>query len=143
MVDSFQLCFEYGEKKLLLPRLAVGLGAPQTIIRRPLPSPDRHNKLVNAVCSCRQSLWNIPVMSVQLSSLCLCHNFNFHTAIFDCIVDYMFITFSQISKDVQVFFHFFETTFLPFLFQLYHGNQMIPSWRICIWRSTSVQHVQV
>ena len=37
--------------KLLLPRKAVGLGASQTIIRLPLPSPDRHNKSVYTQCA--------------------------------------------------------------------------------------------
>ena len=53
-------------QKRLLPRLAVGLGAPQTIIRRPLPSlpsPDQHNNSVHAGRSCGHLVTSSPSSS--------------------------------------------------------------------------------
>ena len=33
--------------------------------------------------------------------------------------------------------------FFTFSFSAFHGDQMIPWWRTCMWRSTSVQQVQI
>ena len=104
-------------KCFLLPRQAVGLGAPQRIIRRPHPSPDRHNKSVHAVCSCGHSLRNTPLANFQSSSLCRLHVFIFHKAIFACIVDNVFIIFlTDLRGCSGFFFHFSKLLFTFFFF---------------------------
>ena len=139
-LNYIPLC-ESKVKGILLPSQVVGLGAPQTVKVRPLPSPDRHNKSVHAVCSCGHSLGNSAWRTFN-PNIGRLHVFNFRTAILACVVNNVFIIFfSQISEDAQV--SFFENSFLRFLFQLYHGDQIIPWWRICIWRSPSVQHVHI
>ena len=77
------------------------------------------------------------------------HARNFHTGILTCVADNVFINFLDRSPRTFRFLSFFETIFLRFLFLwFYHGDQTIwssrTSWRIsCIWRSTSIQYVQI
>ena len=66
----------------LLPCQVVGLGALQTIVRCPLTSPDRHNKLGHAECACGRlgvSLWR--TFRYRL------HVCKFHTGILVCTVN--------------------------------------------------------
>ena len=96
-------------KERLLPLQAVGLRAPQTIIRRPLPSPDRHNKSAHAVCSCGHSLGNTPgqlsiIESFPSSRFQLSHSLA-------CVVDNVFIIFSHRSPRMFRFFHFSKQLF--------------------------------
>ena len=102
----------------------------------------RHNKSVHAVCSCGHSLENTTLVNFQSSGLCRLHVFNFHTAIFACVVDNVIIIFLTDLRGCSGFF-VFRNYLLRFRFQLYHGDKMIPWWTICIWRSTTVQHVQI
>ena len=85
---------------ILLPRLAVDQGAPQPIIRRSLPSPDRLNNSVHTVCSCGK----VPPQSGEHFSSYRLHVCKIYTGIVAWVILISF--FSQISEDVQVFLIF-------------------------------------
>ena len=96
-----------GLHRKLLPREALSLGDPQTIIRHPLPSPDRHKNSVHTGCSCGSVP---PPHGVHFSSyrLQVC---KFHTGILECVVGNIFINFSHRSPRTLRVFSFFETFF--------------------------------
>ena len=96
----------------ILPRQAEGLGAPQMIIRRPLPSPDWHNKSLHTGCSCG----SVPPPCGEHFSSYRLHVRNFHTSILACIVDNIFISFSHRSpRPFRFIFHFSKLFFLILL----------------------------
>ena len=129
---------------MILPHQATGLEAPQTIIRRPLPSAGAMTWYTQGVLV---GASNCPLApgSEHFSSYRL-HVCNFHTGILACVVDNVFVNFFHKSPRTFWFFSFFETIFLPFHFYFYHGDQTISrtSWRVCcIWQSISIQYVQI
>ena len=92
------------------PHQAVGLGAPQTIIRRLLSSPDRHDNLVHAGYSCGRlgaSSW--PTFFYRL------HVCNFQTGILQCTVKNVLTKSTHRSPRNSSFF-LFRNYFSPFLF---------------------------
>ena len=99
--------------KSLLPRQAGGLRAPQTIIRRPLPSPDRHNNSVCTGCSWGSLLYP----SGEHFSSDRLHICKFPSGSLACIVDNAFIIFSHRFLMMFRFFfvlwnYFFTISFL-------------------------------
>ena len=138
--------WENGERHIgvLLPRQAVGLGAPQTIIRRPLTSPDRHNNSVHVGCSRGRlgaSSWQ--TVSSPTSCLQLLHR---HPPM--CSRKHLDqnnkIIITHRSPRKLGFFHFSKLFFHHF-FLVYIGEEMITrtSGRDCIWRSISIQCIQL
>ena len=96
-----------GECVFLLPRRAVGLGAPQTIVDVP-----QRNNSVHAGCSCGH-LGAISPWSTFLHRFHVC---NFHTGILARVVDNAFINYSHRSSRTFRVFFIFRNYFLPFLF---------------------------
>ena len=125
-------------------------GAPlrlAALVRRPLPSPDWRNNSVHVGCSCGPLVASPPPPPPPWRTfLYRLHVCNFHTGIFACVVDNIFINFFHRSLRTSRFLSFFKTIFSPFLFHFYHGDQTIwrTLWRICcIWQSVSIQYVQI
>ena len=105
-----EACRLHRGQRHLLSHQAVGLGAPQTIIRRPLPSPDRHDNLVHAGYSCGclgASSW--PTFFYRL------HVCNFHTGILQCAVENVLTKVLTDLQGIQVF-SFSETILHHFFF---------------------------
>ena len=102
----------WGYHRWFLPRQDVGLRAPQTIIRCPLPSP---SSTLN-IGTHRVFLWAlgsvyVPLANNSLSTSRLQHSYR-HPRVRSRWRVHQF--FSQISENLTVFYIF--ETFLPFLF---------------------------
>ena len=97
---------------VFLPRQAVGLGAPQTIIRHPLTWPTQ-----------KIGTRSVLLANFQSSRLCRLHVFSFHTAILACVVDNIFIIFLTDLRGCSGF-HFPKLLFyvLFFSFTIWWSN---------------------
>ena len=108
-------CEANRRRQLLLPRQAVGLGAPQTIVRRPLPSPHLTGTITRYTQGflfgsvpppCGEHFWSYRLYVRK-----------FHTGILACVADNIFIYFSHRSRRTFRFiFHFSKLFFWKFFF---------------------------
>ena len=109
-----------GLHRRLVPHQAVGLGAPQTIIRRSLPSPDRHNNSVNTDVSCGR----VPTTCGEHFSSYRLYVRKLHTGILACIVHNILIFFSHRSlRTFRFIFHFSKFFFSSRLCTPTHRTQ--------------------
>ena len=102
----------------------------------------RHNHSVHAGCSCGHLGPSSPWQTF-LYRLRVC---NFHTGILTCVVDNGFLNnFLTNLRRHSGFFFIFRNCSFTISFLVYHGDQIISraSWRIFIWRSISIQYVQM
>ena len=116
-----------------MPRLAVGLVAPQTIIRRslglplPLPPPPPPDAITRCTHGVFAGTWEPPGPGEHFfTKFTFCH---FHSGILACVFDNAFIELSHRSSCLKLtdfrgrsdYFHFLKKI-LPFLFYFYYHD---------------------
>ena len=129
------------KQTFFLPRQAVGLGAPQTINGRPLPSPD-------ALYPDTHDLWTQQFLEMHVhDTIGRATGTNRLLALWDhdleekawsrvaCVVDNVFINFIHRSPKTFRFFFLFETFVYRFPLLSWSNDLM---WRTCCWRTISI-----
>ena len=121
-----------GLHRRLLPRQAIALRAPQTIIRHPPPPPPRCNKFGHAAM-CLSCLWELGSVVLTKISLPTSRLQVSDTGTLVRSIASSSILLTGLRGGLSFYFQIF---FRPFF---YDGDQTICWWRICRWRAVNIR----